>query len=68
MLKKALFATVLLAQAFSAAASDYPSKPIKFIIPYPPGGPTDAMARLIQVPLQAKLQQPVIIEIGRAHV
>ena len=62
MLKKALFATVLLAQAFAAAASDYPSKPIKFIIPYPPGGPTDAMARLIQVPLQAKLQQPVIID------
>jgi tripartite-type tricarboxylate transporter receptor subunit TctC len=62
MLKKALFASVLLAQAFAAAASDYPSKPIKFIIPYPPGGPTDAMARLIQVPLQAKLQQPVIID------
>lgn len=62
MLKKALFASVLLVQAFAAGASDYPSKPIKFIIPYPPGGPTDAMARLIQVPLQAKLQQPVIID------
>lgn len=62
MFKKILFASVLLAQAFAAGASDYPSKPIKFVVPYPPGGPTDAMARLIQVPLQAKLQQPVIIE------
>lgn len=62
MIKKALFASMLLVQALAASASDYPSKPIKFIIPYPPGGPTDAMARLIQVPLQAKLNQPVIID------
>ena len=62
MFRKALFATLLMAQALGAAASDYPSKPIKFIVPYPPGGPTDAMARLIQVPLQAKLKTPVIIE------
>ena len=62
MLKKALFAALLLAQALTAAADDYPSKPIKFVVPYPPGGPTDAMARLIQVPLQTRLKTPVIIE------
>ena len=62
MFRKALFASLLLVQALAASASDYPSKPIKFIVPYPPGGPTDAMARLIQVPLQAKLKTPVIIE------
>ena len=62
MLKKLLLASMLMAQALTAAADDYPSKPIKFIVPYPPGGPTDAMARLIQVPLQAKLKTPVIIE------
>ncbi len=62
MLKKALFAALLLTQALTAAADDYPSKPIKFVVPYPPGGPTDAMARLIQVPLQTKLKTPVIIE------
>ena len=37
MFRKAFFATLLLVQALSAAASDYPSKPIKFIVPYPPG-------------------------------
>lgn len=62
MFKKVLLASLLMAQALTATADDYPSKPIKFIVPYPPGGPTDAMARLIQVPLQAKLKTPVIIE------
>ena len=62
MFKKVILASLLMAQALSATADDYPSKPIKFIVPYPPGGPTDAMARLIQVPLQAKLKTPVIIE------
>jgi tripartite-type tricarboxylate transporter receptor subunit TctC len=63
MLKKLMLASMLFAQALGAAASDaYPSKPIKFVVPYPPGGPTDAMARLIQGPLQAKLNTPVIID------
>lgn len=63
MLKKVIFASMLIAQAFNAAANDvYPSKPIKFVVPYPPGGPTDAMARLIQGPLQTKLNTQVIID------
>ncbi|HEY8608324.1 MAG TPA: tripartite tricarboxylate transporter substrate binding protein [Noviherbaspirillum sp.] len=63
MLRKAMLASVLFIQALGAAADDaYPSKPIKFVVPYPPGGPTDAMARLIQAPLQAKLKQPVVID------
>lgn len=64
MLKKVFLASMLFAQALAATAANdaYPSKPIKFVVPYPPGGPTDAMARLIQVPLQAKLNTPVIID------
>jgi tripartite-type tricarboxylate transporter receptor subunit TctC len=63
MLKKAILASMLMAQVFAVSAADvYPSKPIKFIVPYPPGGPTDAMARLIQAPLQAKLNTPVVID------
>lgn len=63
MFGKLLLASVLAVQAFGAAASEaYPSKPIKFVVPYPPGGPTDAMARLIQAPLQARLGTPVIID------
>lgn len=63
MLNKAMLASVLFVQALCAFADDaYPSKPIKFVVPYPPGGPTDAMARLIQTPLQAKLKTAVIID------
>jgi tripartite-type tricarboxylate transporter receptor subunit TctC len=61
MFRKALFAALMMLPALAAAA-DYPSKPIKFIVPYPPGGPTDAMARLIQAPLQAKLNTSVVID------
>jgi tripartite-type tricarboxylate transporter receptor subunit TctC len=63
MLKKTILASMLMAQALGAGAADvYPSKPIKFIVPYPPGGPTDAMARLIQGPLQAKLNTSIVID------
>jgi tripartite-type tricarboxylate transporter receptor subunit TctC len=63
MLKKVLLATLFMTQALGAGATDvYPSKPIRFVVPYPPGGPTDAMGRLIQGPLQAKFKVPVIID------
>jgi tripartite-type tricarboxylate transporter receptor subunit TctC len=63
MLKKVLLATLFMTQALGAGATDvYPSKPIRFVVPYPPGGPTDAMARLIQGPLQTKFKVPVIID------
>lgn len=63
MLKKAILAAMLMTQAFGAGATDvYPSKPIRFVVPYPPGGPTDAMARLIQAPLQAKLNTAIVVD------
>lgn len=49
--------------ALPALAQDaYPGKPIRFIVPYPPGGPTDLMARLLQVELQTRLGVPIVIE------
>ena len=56
-------ALVLGAVALPAAAqSDYPTKPIKWIVPYPPGGSTDLIARLMGQYLSTKLGQQVIIE------
>jgi tripartite-type tricarboxylate transporter receptor subunit TctC len=52
----ALFASHSFAQA------DFPSKPIRFVVPYPPGGPTDLMARLLQPELQTRLGVTVIID------
>ncbi len=45
-----------------ALAQDYPSKPIRFIVPYPPGGGTDVIARIVQPKLSEGLGQPIIIE------
>ena len=43
-------------------AQNYPNRPIKFIIPFPPGGGLDHTARTVQAKLQEALGQPIIIE------
>jgi tripartite-type tricarboxylate transporter receptor subunit TctC len=45
-----------------ATALAWPAKPVTFIVPYPPGGGTDVIARIVQEPLSKQLGQPVIIE------
>lgn len=46
----------------NALAQSYPDKPIRFVVPYPPGGGTDVIARIVQESFQAALGQPIIIE------
>jgi tripartite-type tricarboxylate transporter receptor subunit TctC len=75
--------TVSLAVVFIAGFSDepslaqnYPSRPITVVVPFPAGGPTDAVARIVAGHMHQTLGQPVIIEnivgasgsIGVAHV
>jgi len=45
-----------------ATAADYPTKPVHWVVPYPPGGTTDVLARLTATWLQDKLGQSFIIE------
>ncbi len=46
----------------SAAAQTFPSQPVHLVVPFPPGGGTDALARAIQEPFQKALGQTVIID------
>jgi tripartite-type tricarboxylate transporter receptor subunit TctC len=53
---------VLLAARVSAAAETYPSRPIKMIVPFPPGGPIDTMARLLGQEITPRLGERVFVE------
>ena len=44
------------------AAADFPNKPIKIVVPYPPGGSTDVLARTLGQKLSVRLGQPFIVE------
>jgi tripartite-type tricarboxylate transporter receptor subunit TctC len=48
--------------ARSQGPNGYPDKPVKFLVPYPPGGGTDVIARIVQPRFQALLGQPVVID------
>ena len=47
---------------FSVQAQEYPNRPIEIVIPYPPGGPSDIVGRLLGQALSESLGKPVIIE------
>ncbi|HYD56809.1 MAG TPA: tripartite tricarboxylate transporter substrate binding protein [Burkholderiales bacterium] len=78
-MNRRLFVTALaaaLAAPSLALAQAYPSKPITIIVPFPPGGATDIVARLMGQKLSASLKQPVVVDnkagatgaIGLSHV
>ena len=59
------FSRTILGVALALAASTafaWPTKPVTFVVPYPPGGGTDVIARIVQEPLSKQLGQPIVIE------
>jgi tripartite-type tricarboxylate transporter receptor subunit TctC len=59
----AAFAAASFASPFAALAqADYPNKPVKIIVPFPPGGTSDVMARMVAEPLSKELGQGFVIE------
>ena len=55
-------AAALLSVSCFAWAQTYPSQPVRWIVPFPPGGPSDILARLMGQSLSERLGQPFIIE------
>jgi tripartite-type tricarboxylate transporter receptor subunit TctC len=61
IIQRSLAALLVLA-AGAAFAQAYPSKPVNLMVPYPAGGPSDAIARIFTVPLGKELGQQVLVE------
>jgi tripartite-type tricarboxylate transporter receptor subunit TctC len=61
LIRSALFLAVAL-QCGPAAAQTYPSGPVRLIVPYPPGGGTDSLSRLLALKLNETWGQPVVVE------
>src|SRR5690606_18844665 len=55
-LKRAMLVLAMLPAV--ASAQNYPEKPLRFIVPYPAGGPTDVVSRVVSEALAKKLGQP----------
>jgi tripartite-type tricarboxylate transporter receptor subunit TctC len=61
-MKKTIVLLAGLLTTWMASAQEWPAKPVRFIVPYPPGGGTDVIARIVQPRLSEALGQPVVIE------
>lgn len=62
VLKSAIIGVIALLASGAAALAQYPEKPLRLVVPFPPGGPTDLIARVVAVGMAADLGQQVIID------
>jgi tripartite-type tricarboxylate transporter receptor subunit TctC len=61
-MRKTIIIAIAMLAAACAWADEWPAKPVRFIVPYPPGGGTDVIARILQQPLSEALAQTIVIE------
>ena len=62
MMMRSLLCALWVVLAGPALAQDYPARPVKVMIPFPPGGPTDVLARLVAQKLTESMGQPFVVE------
>jgi tripartite-type tricarboxylate transporter receptor subunit TctC len=58
----ALLSVVGLANIKPVSAQNYPSRPITMVMPFPAGGPTDTVGRIVAERMRTSLGQPIIVE------
>ncbi|ADX44570.1 hypothetical protein Acav_0647 [Paracidovorax avenae ATCC 19860] len=62
LLGSAAAAAALAVQPWARAQSDYPAQPIRWVVPYPPGGGTDVLARTVAEALRTPLGQQIVVD------
>jgi len=58
----ALLACLIVSSAAAQSAGDYPNRPIRIVVPFPPGGPADLIARFVGQKMSEDFGQPVVVE------
>jgi len=61
-MKKILAPLLLVAYTLSVAAQDYPSRPLRLVVPFAAGGGADIVARTVAEPLARRLGQPIVVD------
>jgi tripartite-type tricarboxylate transporter receptor subunit TctC len=62
ILRRVFYVVGLLVLPLAAAAQEYPTKPVRLVVAFPPGGPADIIGRVLGQKMQERLGQPIVID------